>query len=80
MSSVFGSPEFLVPPTLEATQPDFNLTSDAVPASCASTVTPACLQALYGIPTARATSGGSTLGVSGFIQQFANQADLKVCA
>lgn len=70
--------------------------SDAVPASCASTITPACLQvsfvvsspsfqcqivfqqAIYGIPTTPATQSTNKLGVSGFIEQFANQADLKV--
>ncbi|KAF9009886.1 family S53 protease-like protein [Cyathus striatus] len=53
-----------------------NVTGRAVPASCGSTVTPACLQALYGIPTTRATQSSNVLGVSGFIDQFANQADL----
>ena len=64
-----------VPPKVS---PAVNLTSDAVPASCSSTITPACLQALYGIPTTPATVKTNTLGVSGFIDQFANQADLKV--
>ncbi|KAI0047118.1 family S53 protease-like protein [Auriscalpium vulgare] len=54
-----------------------NLSTDAVPASCATLITPACLQALYGIPTTRATQTSNVLGVSGFIDQFANQADLK---
>ncbi|CAL1707451.1 unnamed protein product [Somion occarium] len=53
-----------------------NLSSDAVPASCASVITPACLQALYSIPTTRATQSSNVLAVSGFIEQFANQADL----
>lgn len=52
------------------------LDSRAVPASCNSVVTPACLQALYGIPTTLATQSSNKLGVSGFIEQFANQADL----
>lgn len=56
-----------------------NVTSDAVPASCSSTITPACLQALYGIPTTPATVSSNKLAVSGFIEQFANQADLRVC-
>lgn len=56
-----------------------NVTSRAVPSSCAKTVTPACLQDLYGIPTTLATQSTNQLGVSGFIEQFANQADLKVC-
>ena len=58
--------------------PASNLTSDAVPSSCSSTITPACLQALYGIPTTSNAVKTNVLGVSGFIEQFANQADLKV--
>lgn len=54
-----------------------NVSARAVPASCASTVTPACLQALYGIPTTPATQSSNTLAVTGFISQWANQADLK---
>ncbi|KAI0029777.1 family S53 protease [Vararia minispora EC-137] len=51
---------------------------NAAPNSCASVFTPACLQALYGIPTAPATQSSNTLGVSGFIDQFANEADLQL--
>ncbi|KAI0828533.1 family S53 protease [Trametes gibbosa] len=54
-----------------------NISSDAVPSSCSSTITPTCLQALYGIPNTPATVKTNTLGVSGFIGQFANQADLR---
>ncbi|KAH9940518.1 family S53 protease-like protein [Epithele typhae] len=54
-----------------------NLTSRAVPSSCASTVTPACLQAMYGIPTTSSGKSTNVLAVSGFIDQWANQADLK---
>ena len=51
--------------------------SDAsVPSSCSSQITPACLQALYGIPTTAATRSSNVLGVSGFIEQYAQQADL----
>ncbi|KAJ6489757.1 family S53 protease-like protein [Mycena sanguinolenta] len=49
---------------------------DVVPASCAETITPACLQAIYGIPTTPATQPANKLGVSGFSDDFANQADL----
>ncbi|KAI4525603.1 subtilisin-like protein [Schizophyllum commune Loenen D] len=52
--------------------------SDAsVPSSCSSQITPACLQALYGIPTTAATQSSNVLGVSGFIEQYAQQADLS---
>ncbi|OBZ67218.1 Tripeptidyl-peptidase sed3 [Grifola frondosa] len=57
-------------------KPAVNLSSEAVPASCASTITPTCLQDLYGIPATKATTTTNKLGVSGFIEQFANQADL----
>ncbi|KAI0795785.1 family S53 protease [Abortiporus biennis] len=67
---VFSSPAKII-------NPNVNLTSDAVPASCANTVTPACVQALYSVPTTKATQSSNKLGVSGFIDQFANQADLK---
>ena len=55
-----------------------NLSSDAVPASCDSVITPTCVQDLYGIPTTKATQRTKQLGVSGFIEQFANNADLQV--
>ena len=55
-----------------------NFTSRAVPSSCARTITPACLQALYNIPSTAATQPSNKLAVTGFIEQFANQADLRV--
>ncbi|KAI0713828.1 family S53 protease [Earliella scabrosa] len=54
-----------------------NFTSRAVPSSCARTITPACLQALYNIPSTAATQPSNKLAVTGFIEQFANQADLR---
>ncbi|KAJ7806793.1 family S53 protease-like protein [Mycena olivaceomarginata] len=50
--------------------------SNAVPASCNTVITPTCLQAIYGIPATPATQATNKLGVSGFIEQFANEADL----
>ncbi|KAF7300305.1 Peptidase S53 domain-containing protein [Mycena chlorophos] len=49
----------------------------AVPSSCTETITPTCLQDIYGIPSAPGTQASNSLAVSGFIEQFANQADLK---
>ncbi|KAJ7881181.1 peptidase S8/S53 domain-containing protein [Mycena leptocephala] len=47
----------------------------AVPASCGTTVTPACLRAMYNttayVPKATATN---KLGVAGYLQEFANDA------
>lgn len=49
-----------------------NLTTrQSVPSSCSDIITPACLEALYGIPTTKATQSSNVLGVSGFIEQYA---------
>ena len=60
--------------------PSPNANSKVAPlATCSTTaVTPGCIQTLYGIPTTLATQTSNVLGVSGFIDQFANQADLTV--
>lgn len=58
--------------------------SNAVPASCGSTITPACLRAMYNtvnyVPT---KSANNTIGVTGYLEEYANNADLqtffKVC-
>ncbi|KAI0066328.1 subtilisin-like protein [Artomyces pyxidatus] len=47
------------------------------PSSCNTAITPTCVQELYGIPTTLATQSTNTLAVSGFIDQYANSADLK---
>ncbi|KAJ6514898.1 family S53 protease [Mycena vitilis] len=44
---------------------------------CANGVTPACLQALYGIPTTPATESSNSISVTGLANNFAQQADLR---
>ncbi|KAF7365470.1 Tripeptidyl-peptidase sed3 [Mycena venus] len=75
----FGRPLTVgrAPVVTASSRPAGNITSDAVPASCATTVTPACLQAMYGIPTTLATQKTNSIAVAGFIEQFAQTADLK---
>ncbi|KAI0040752.1 hypothetical protein FA95DRAFT_825963, partial [Auriscalpium vulgare] len=67
----------LGPPTvstpLSPIVPQGNITAAA---SC-STFTPNCLQSLYGIPTTAATQTSNSIAVAGFIEQYANSADLK---
>ncbi|KAJ7142513.1 family S53 protease [Mycena epipterygia] len=54
-------------------------TTPSVPASCDSDFTPECVQAMYGVPTTLATSSATNiLGVSGYVNQYANQADLNL--
>ncbi|CAK5269875.1 unnamed protein product [Mycena citricolor] len=62
---------------LKAPPVNETLSPDAVPASCATTVTPACLQAMYGIPTTLATQKSNSIAVAGFIEQFAQTRDLS---
>ncbi|KAI0328755.1 family S53 protease [Cubamyces sp. BRFM 1775] len=57
--------------------PAVNLTSDTVPASCQTEITPACLQAMYDIPSIPASIPSNQLAVSGFNQMFANEQDLQ---
>jgi len=59
-----------------ATQPGSH--PAAVPAACNSVITPACLQALYGLPTALATQSSNKIAVAGFLNQWAQQSDLIV--
>ena len=40
-------------------------------------ITPSCLIDLYGIPTTSATENNNTLGVAGFVEQYANNDDLQ---
>ncbi|KAI0705250.1 peptidase S8/S53 domain-containing protein [Cytidiella melzeri] len=49
-----------------------------VPSSCATTITPACLRALYNTTTyvPKATNVNK-LGVAGYLEEFANNADLQ---
>lgn len=71
----FAKPRFgPTSPVFSIPVPNANITERANPApsSCASVVTPACLQALYGIPTTPATESSNVLGVTGFIDQYAN--------
>ncbi|KAA1473458.1 family S53 protease [Dentipellis sp. KUC8613] len=53
------------------------ITTDSVPASCAKHFTPACAEALYGIPKRNATQTNNRLAVSGFLDQYASKSDLK---
>ena len=51
----------------------------AVPSSCASTITPTCLRDLYNTSTyVPAATNVNKLGVAGYLQEFANTADLQV--
>ncbi|KAF4610501.1 hypothetical protein D9613_006689 [Agrocybe pediades] len=53
--------------------------SDAtVPSSCSTTITPTCLRDLYNTSTyVPAATGTNKLGVAGYLEEFANLADLQ---
>ncbi|KAF8261893.1 Pro-kumamolisin, activation domain-containing protein [Lactarius quietus] len=52
-----------------------NITSAVAP--CDAEMTPICLQQLYGIPGTSASQSTNTLAVTGYLEEFANGADLK---
>lgn len=45
--------------------------------ACSGGITPACLQSIYGIPSTAAPNQDSKILVTGFIDQYANEADLQ---
>ncbi|KAI0761499.1 family S53 protease [Trametes elegans] len=51
--------------------------SHPVKTGTSNSITPACLQAIYGISSDRAKESSNKLAVSGFIEQFANKGDLQ---
>jgi tripeptidyl-peptidase-1 len=54
--------------------------SDAtVPSSCSSTITPACLRALYNTSSyTPAATAKTSFGIAGYLEEYANDADLQV--
>jgi tripeptidyl-peptidase-1 len=52
-------------------------TKNGIPKSCNTSVTPACLQAQYQIPTTKVTKSKSKIAVSGYNDEYANEADLQ---
>lgn len=75
----------VVHPTTSFEEPNARLTpirmtvdKRAIPAACNSTITPTCLQDIYGIPATAATQKSNTLAVTAYQQQFAQNVDLKV--
>ncbi|ORX97124.1 subtilisin-like protein [Basidiobolus meristosporus CBS 931.73] len=62
-------------PTAELPQ---QLAKRQIPPTCNGQVTPACIQALYGVPSSRAKDAKNTIVVAGFLNEFANKADLAI--
>ncbi|KAA1474770.1 family S53 protease [Dentipellis sp. KUC8613] len=73
---IHGQPK--VVPASSPISPGKNATSNVTPQPCAQQFTPACAQSLYGIPATRATQASNRLAVSGFNNEYASQADLKM--
>lgn len=68
-------------PEIKALEHDIKIDdiNAAVPASCSTTITPSCLRTLYNtasyVPKATSTN---KLGVAGYLDEYANRADLQV--
>jgi tripeptidyl-peptidase I len=72
-----------IPPLLSDALPLSDILNNgvppAVPSSCNRTITPSCLMLLYNTTCYEpAATDKNTLGVAGYLNQFANHADLKV--
>lgn len=75
-----GSPSVVSTTSARRSQPRADKTRSDVPASCATAITPSCLQSLYGIPATPATQASNVLGVSAFEGEYASHSDLSVSA
>ncbi|KAI0808131.1 subtilisin-like protein [Fomes fomentarius] len=78
LSFIYPTNQFILP---AVNKPSIQVIPDSTaatpPQSCASQITPQCLQTLYNIPTTAATSAGNAISVAGFLQEIANLTDLQ---
>ncbi|RPD69200.1 family S53 protease-like protein [Lentinus tigrinus ALCF2SS1-7] len=81
---IYPTTQFIVPlkpenPTFQVVNPPkLSRKRQSMPEQCAFEVFPECLQDLYHIPTAPATASGNSLGVSGYLSEFASTDDLDI--
>lgn len=76
-STSFVNPEIQV--SKEAFVEDVNAPAALPPASCANTITPACLKAFYNITGfAPVNPASQRIGIAGYLEEFGNRADLQV--
>ncbi|KAI9064942.1 subtilisin-like protein [Trametes sanguinea] len=66
------SPRFKVVPPAKVTAK-----RQSLPSECVVDVDPACLQAFYHIPTTPANASGNGLGVASYLNEIANEDDLR---
>lgn len=60
------------------TPPTLSRKRQTLPSECSGEIFPECLQDLYHIPTAPASASGNSLGVTGYLGEFASEDDLNV--
>lgn len=79
-STVF---DFVDDQLADAEQPEpiiSSVTGVPIDASCNKTITISCLQQLYNaVGYEPSANNGNSIGVTGYLEQFANIADLQVC-
>ncbi|KAH9069319.1 family S53 protease [Lactarius deliciosus] len=69
-------PRIFSPPTKTVPSGDL-ISADEILSPCDILMGPSCLRQLYGIPKERASQSSNKLAVAGFIEQFANEGDLR---
>lgn len=69
-------------PQIQAYGPDLSnlstVSTEVTLSECNTQITPACLQSLYGLPTARVGKSSPGIAVPGFINEYANYNDLSL--
>ncbi|RPD58338.1 family S53 protease [Lentinus tigrinus ALCF2SS1-7] len=85
LSFVYPTTQFIPPATGKPTYKPLGSSARAVqeravPSSCASQTTPACLQALYNIPTTPATASSNNIHVAGYLSEIANLSEVQTLA
>ncbi|KAK6974922.1 family S53 protease-like protein [Favolaschia claudopus] len=78
-STAFGTPKFRPISSFKSKvfKRDASAPADCNTSDSINAITPACLQALYNIPTALATQKNNALMVTGYLDQWASIADLQ---
>ena len=67
-------------PNIKAIESSIQVDDTVDAASCAVRVTPSCLRALYNTASYTPKAAGkNSLGIAGYLNQYANYADLQVC-
>lgn len=76
-STISWPAEIETPAHLPEAPQTFGFKSNAVDPSCNKTITIQCIQQLYNFVGVTANASGNSIGITGFLDQYANNQDLQ---